>query len=407
MEKKSLHYNYSDNENNSDYENDNNNENNSDHENDNDIENKNDNDNDNENDKNNDDKTQDNEINSQDILDAFDLNKINQVLNKKRGRPKKKELILSSNSKIKSTSNKEIYNLEEEEEIILHLPLSKTELSKIDTDNINVEDILKNNNLSLSSDNINDSSTSEKESKNNSDNILSNIIDNNQYVKQLCLSIKKLKDENTELKKYLTEITPMYFTEVKVYPIELNLFDNKQNKLIPTTTNLCCWWCTCQFYNLPCYLPEKYYENSFYVSGCFCSFNCAGAYNLSLGDDKLLNRYSLLKLMYYMINKNKINSISDVEINIAGPRELLNKFGGPMTIEEYRKNSKILGREYHKLIPPFIPVNSGFEEITNSKNNSGIPNLSSIMNSNKNSDNIIKRTKPLNNNVSKQIDFFV
>ena len=350
-----------------------------------------------------------NEINSQDILDAIDLNKINQVVKKKRGRPKKKELMLSSSSKVKSVSNKEIYNLEEEE-IILHLPLSKADLAKIDTDNLNLEDIMKkNNNLSKTLDNINDSSITEKESeqKDNIESTLSNLIDNNQYVKQLCLAIKKLKDENIELKKYLTEITPMYFTEVKVYPCELNLFDNQQNKLIPTTTDLCCWWCTYQFENLPTYLPEKYSDNNFYVSGCFCSFNCTGAYNLSLGDDKVWNRYSLLKLMYYMINKNKINSISDIEINIAGPKELLKKYGGPMTIDEYRKNSKILGREYHKLIPPFIPVNSGFEEITNSKNNSSIPNLSSIMNSNKNSDNIIKRTKPLNNSASKQIDFFV
>ena len=152
---------------------------------------------------------------------------------------------------------------------------------------------------------------------------------------------------------------------------------------------------------------EKYSDSNFYVSGCFCSFNCVGAYNLSLNDDKVWNRYSLLKLMYYMINKNKIISISDIEINIAGPKELLKKYGGPMTIDEYRKNSKILGREYHKLIPPFIPVNSGFEEITNSKINANIPNLSTLMNSNKNSDNTIKRIKPLNNSASKQIDNFV
>jgi hypothetical protein len=349
-----------------------------------------------------------NNIDSQDILDAIDLNKINHVVKKKRGRPKKKELMLSSNPKIKSTTNKETFDLEEEE-IILHLPLLKSDLAKIDTDNINLDDIIKKNNISQSSDEINMSNSSEKESetKDNLENTLSNIIDNNQYVKQLCLAIKKLKDENIELKKYLTEITPMYFTEVKTYPCELNLFDNQQNKLIPTNTELCCWWCTYQFENLPCYLPEKYSENNFYVSGCFCSFNCAGAYNLSLCDDKVWNRYSLLKMMYYMINKNKINSVSDIEINISGPKELLKKYGGPMTIEEFRKNSKILGREYHKLIPPFIPVNIGFEEITNSKNNVCSSNISTIINSNKNPDNILKRTKPLNNSASKQIDFYV
>jgi len=356
-----------------------------------------------------------NEINSEDILNAIDLNKINQVEKKRRGRPRKKELMMISGTKVKSSNNKEIFN-PEDEEIILHLPLSKEDLAKINTDDIDIDIMIKNNNLSQTSDNMSDSSSlQEKYSENNNEynnkedieNNLLNVLNNNQQVKQLCLTIKKLKDENVELKKFITDITPMYFTEVKVYPSNLNLFDTNQNKLIPKKTDLCCWWCTCQFDTLPTYLPEKYSENNFYVSGCFCSFNCAGAYNLSLVDNKVWDRYSLLKLMYYMINKNKINSFVDIDINVAGPKELLNKYGGPMTIEEYRKNSKILGREYHKLIPPFIPVNSGFEEITNSKINSNIPNLSSIMNSCKNSDNFIKRSKPLNNSASKQIDYFV
>ena len=377
------------------------------------IDNDNDNDNDNYSDEELDDNNSTNQINSQDILDAIDLNKINQVVKKKRGRPKKKELMMSSNSKSKSTTNKELYDVEDEE-IILHLPLSKADLAKIDTDDL--DDILNNNNtnnnngFTQTSDSVNNLSTTENETeteKDNNQNNLTNMISDNQYVKQLCLAIKKLKDENIELKKYITEITPMYFTDVKVYPCDLNLFDTQQNKLIPTKTDLCCWWCTCEFTNLPTYLPEKYSENNFYVSGCFCSFNCAGAYNLSLGDNQVWNRYSLLKLMYYMINKNKINSIGDIDINIAGPKELLKKYGGPMTIEEYRKNSKILGREYHKLIPPFIPINTGFEEITNSKLNTNLPNLSNILNSNKNSENIIKRSKPLNNSASKQIDYFV
>lgn len=343
-----------------------------------------------------------NEINSQDILDAIDLNKINQVVKKKRGRPKKKELMMMTNSKVKTNNNEKTYNLEEEE-IILHLPLSNIDLNNID----DMDDIIKKNDtIKTSNNNIN--LNKEFDGKDNYiDNSSSDVIDNSQYIKQLCLTIKKLKDENIELKKYLTDITPMYFTEIKVYPCKLNLFDSCQNKLIPTKTDIHCWWCTHQFDNLPTFIPEKYSDNNFYVYGCFCSFNCAGAYNLSLGDNKVWDRYSLLKLMYYYINIDKINSICDIDINIAGPKELLKKYGGTMTIDEYRKNSKILGREYHKLIPPFIPIDIGFHEITNQKNNLNIPNLSNILNSSKNFDNIVKRTKPLNNSASKQIDSFV
>jgi hypothetical protein len=108
-----------------------------------------------------------------------------------------------------------------------------------------------------------------------------------------------------------------------------------------------------------------------------------------------------------MINKDKINSINDIDINIAGPKELLEKYGGSMKIEEYRKNSKILGREYHKLIPPFLPINFGFEEITNSKTNKNTNLNNLIYSTSKNNNIIIKRNKPLNNVMSKHIDYYV
>ena len=34
------------------------------------------------------------------------------------------------------------------------------------------------------------------------------------------------------------------------------------------------------------------------VFGCFCSYNCAAAYNLNMNDYNIWNRYSLLKKMY-------------------------------------------------------------------------------------------------------------
>ena len=333
-------------------------------------------------------------INYQDILNSIDLNKINQIEKKKRGRPKKTQQMLTSIPKFKIQEGEE-EDLEEDE-IILHLPISKAELMQINSGEYSIDDIVEKKNMS-SSIQDSDETTSDKDIPKPNDN----------YIKQLGLIVKKLKEENDELKKYLNDITPMYFTEVKIYPINLKLFDVNQNKLIPTKTNICCWWCTYPFDNLPTYLPEKYSDCKFHVSGCFCSFNCAGAYNLSLNDDKIWERYSLLKLLYYMINKDNISSINDIEINISGPKELLDKYGGPMKIEEYRKNSKILGREYHKLIPPFLPINFGFEEITNSKTNKNT-NLSNLIYSTCKNDNIVvKRNKPLNNVVSRQIDYYV
>ena len=108
-----------------------------------------------------------------------------------------------------------------------------------------------------------------------------------------------------------------------------------------------------------------------------------------------------------MINKNNISSITDIDINISGPKELLEKYGGPMTINEYRKNSKILGREYHKLMPPFLPINVGFEETTNSKTNAKTININNILNQNFKDNILVKRNKPLSNVASKEIDDFI
>ncbi len=417
-------------------------------------------------------------MNSNDILNAIDLGKINLTDKKKRGRPKKSQQVINPISNKTKNFNDAIFD--QEDEIILHLPISSRDIQtlknskipkiskvksnfdvsndsdnslnfsktknenkkinlnnlgnssdeedfenqkdfeKLDKENINNLDDLDDSDNSDSDDSndSNDSNSSnnfEKEtdgdSEKNESNIMTNKINNSREIlsklKIYENEIRRARDENEKLKKYLLEITPMYFTEVKTYPIELKIFDNNDNEIIPKKTNICCWWCTYQFDCLPSFIPEKYHGGKFYVSGCFCSFNCAGAYNLSLNDNRIWERYALMKQLYYIINKNKITSISEVEINVAGPKELLEKFGGPMGIDEYRKNSKILGREYHKLMPPFFPINGGFEETTNNKTNSKTININNLINPNSKDNIIIKRNKPLNSMASKEIDSFI
>lgn len=324
-------------------------------------------------------------LNTEDILNSIDLNKLN-MDKKRRGRPPK----TSQNSQLinKSKCDKNISIVNDQDEIILHLGISSSDIKN----NKNTDDDFSNDESSNNTD-------TEIDTKHN-ENVDSGGNSNTNY-------IKKLKEENDELRHILKEYAPMYFTEIKIYPSSVKLFDKQDNEFIPKKTTISCWWCTHTFDNLPCYIPTKITDNKFSVFGCFCSFNCACSYNLNINDNKVWERYTLLKLLYYKINHDKIASIKDIEINPAGPKELLEKYGGSMNIVDYRKNCKILGREYHKLIPPFIPLNLGFEEMTNNKVNK-IMNINNLLsNSIIKNEVVVKRNKPLNNIASKEIDSFM
>ena len=60
--------------------------------------------------------------------------------------------------------------------------------------------------------------------------------------------------------------------------------------MLDRKTDICCWWC-CHKCDVPLSLPEKLYDDTFHVFGCFCSFNCAAAYNVNLNDYKIWEDY--------------------------------------------------------------------------------------------------------------------
>jgi len=229
------------------------------------------------------------------------------------------------------------------------------------------------------------------------------------YVKNLENENAELKRNISELKKCLNEYFPMYYTPIKVYPLDTKMFminekDDNTVEFIPQKTDMKCWWCSYSFDCLPSYIPEKYHNNHFYVWGNFCSFNCASAYNLNMKDNRMFERGALLKQLYYMINKDKIKSYEDIDINPTGPKELLVDYGGTLTIDELRKKA-IMGYEYNILLPPFIPINIGMVEANPAKTKKSLPmSISNILRNNNDTDYVLKRTKPLNHSSSKTID---
>ena len=124
----------------------------------------------------------------------------------------------------------------------------------------------------------------------------------------------------------------------------------------PNSTTIYCYWCCHPFDSTPCALPIKYVKQKFYMTGCFCSFNCAASYNYYSNVYDREERYSLLCLLYKKVYGN------NVKIALAPPREVLKIFGGYMTITEFRNALLRQDVEYRVLHPPMISVIPKIEE---------------------------------------------
>ena len=134
---------------------------------------------------------------------------------------------------------------------------------------------------------------------------------------------------------------------------------NKQNEW-PATTSIHCYWCCQKFSTVPFGIPVKYSANKFHVYGCFCSLECAAAYNLKNYDsiDEMWERYMLINMLSRRIGHK--------EQVVPAPSKLsLKEFGGYMEIDEFRRfteSKKIICVNF----PPMMTLTQQVEEINGS-----------------------------------------
>ncbi len=251
---------------------------------------------------------------------------------KNRGRPKK------SFAFIKTKSTSQIIPKNHQEELILHLPITTNDIKNKNCNQFTANEettVQETKQFATFTDMSDDDDNKIKEKKNNKNDKI----------------IDQLKLENQELKNKINS------SKISInHVIDLNRFIEHNN--LNVKSNLPCWWCTYEFTENPCYIPEKYYNEKYYVFGNFCSYNCAAAYNISMNDYKVWDRFSLINKLYNQVTNN--NNI----INIAPPKEILIKYGGDLTITEYREKLNQNNKEYRFIIPPIEYIKPQIEEKT-------------------------------------------
>jgi len=142
------------------------------------------------------------------------------------------------------------------------------------------------------------------------------------------------------------------------------LDDFIENKNWVKKTNILCWWCCHSFENSPFGIPIKYKNDKFYVTGCFCSLECASSYNFYENNtiQDVWECYSLINLLSQKLEYKNI-------IKLAPHKVSLKIFGGKLEIDEFRtftNSNKIV----NVLDYPMIPTNQQLEEINyNTQNN--------------------------------------
>jgi hypothetical protein len=125
----------------------------------------------------------------------------------------------------------------------------------------------------------------------------------------------------------------------------------------PQSTSIACYWCCHQFNTVPFGIPVKYCNNQFHVFGCFCSLECAAAYNFNSkeSNDEIWERYNLLNLLSRNLGYKPI-------VKQAPDKLSLKMFGGHLDIDTFRKyfdSKKILNINF----PPMMTLTQQLEEI--------------------------------------------
>lgn len=116
-------------------------------------------------------------------------------------------------------------------------------------------------------------------------------------------------------------------------------------------TDIYCWWCCHGFNSYPVSVPIKLYPQNylFKCKGIFCGFSCALAYCINKGHDVYL-----LKLLHKKILNLKFSDIKPIKK--APIKEILQRFGGPITIDEFRSSSTLLN-DYNIITYPITFMN--------------------------------------------------
>lgn len=132
--------------------------------------------------------------------------------------------------------------------------------------------------------------------------------------------------------------------------IQVEYSDSTKKQELPSETSVACFWCCEGFSGRPCIIPSQVLDEVWQVYGNFCCPQCAMAYLISemLDTHTRWERIALLNRLYSTFMQGRIYP--------APARESMKRFGGTITIEEFRSicDTQRIRVDVH--MPPMVSI---------------------------------------------------
>ena len=155
-----------------------------------------------------------------------------------------------------------------------------------------------------------------------------------------------------------SQVKTVVYECINILPVEISKqkFETMKKDV---KTDIHCFWCSYQFDTQPICMPESYdgKKDVFKVFGCFCSFNCSLSFAMK---NRKLGHQALISHMHKKFTGNFMT------IKKAPPPYCLEKYGGPVSIEDYRASFRT-GRDITINIFPMIFVPWQIEDSVSSE----------------------------------------
>ena len=182
------------------------------------------------------------------------------------------------------------------------------------------------------------SSTPKTSSKNNKVLTLDSLIKKNDSSSKNTKSQTNIIKKNSKSKEVHDEIIEeekvLKYKKPKKRKVRVMHKYGDDLSVVPLKSDLRCWWCTFTFDTDACFIPTKWdkYHSKYRITGNFCSWNCAKAYYIK-DRMSIKNDHSM-----YVFTKMLRDMGHPINVKIAPPKEVLEAYGGILSIEQYRES---------------------------------------------------------------------